>query len=44
MADGNKDKNVKRNKNKPQKLIYSEEEGEKKRGLGEKKSDLKSMH
>lgn len=36
MADGNKDKNVKRNKNKPQKLIYSEEEGEKKRGLGEK--------
>lgn len=30
MADGNKDTNFKRNKNKPQKLIYTEEkEGEK---------------
>lgn len=31
MADGNKDKNLKRNKNKPPKLIYTEEqEAEKK--------------
>lgn len=34
MAEGNKDTNFKINKNKPQKLIYTEEEeGEKKRPM-----------
>lgn len=36
MADGNKDTNFRRNKNKPQKLIYSEEEGEKKKSTEKK--------
>lgn len=44
MSDKNKDTNFKRNKNKPQKLIYTEEEEGEKKISRKKKSDLKSVY